>query len=344
MEMEKARYLEIIKRRIRGELKGYGLKHVEITKKGVIIRIPITEIPIFTYGVEVGGEGEGKDFSSQPGDEPGEHEFVELSFEEYINLLLSVWPIKLREKEKLPREDWQSRSVVRRIKHPIVHLRKTLLQAIKRKMLENPESDWENFTFIKDDFWFRSPKKREKLRSQAVVFFLRDVSGSITEELLKAQALVFKTIELLAKRDFKEVEVIRIVHDIQAQILDEESFYKITSSGGTEMKNAIELMSNLINEEYKNYDIFVFQMSDGEDFSNDAKLCEEILRPLFEEEVFNLFSYIQFESNAPQPYGEMFQRLASDYYPQALFNEVSDFNELLENFPKIFGTEGKDEK
>ena len=84
-----------------------------------------------------------------------------------------------------------------------------------------------------DDLRYRKMEPEIEPTSNAVMIAMMDVSGSMNEKKrYLARTMLFWLVEFL-RHSYKNVDVRFIVHHALAQIVDEESFYKMMSTGGT---------------------------------------------------------------------------------------------------------------
>lgn len=141
-----------------------------------------------------------------------------------------------------------------------------------------------------DDLRFRKIEADIRKISQAVVFAMMDVSGSMTTmKKYLARSLLFWLTAFLRKL-YEHVEIRFIIHHTVAKFVDEESFFKTGESGGTYCSSAYELANQAIADEYptSQWNVYVTHFSDGEDFDT-ARTIEEI-KKLFSKDV-NMVGY-----------------------------------------------------
>ena len=115
--------------------------------------------------------------------------------------------------------------------------------------------------------------------SQAVMFCLMDVSGSMGEREKDLAKRFFVLLHLFLKRRYERVEIVFIRHTHDAQEVDEETFFYSRQSGGTIVSTALEKMLEIQRERYttSDWNIYAAQASDGYTQSGDAKRCVELL-------------------------------------------------------------------
>ena len=137
------------------------------------------------------------------------------------------------------------------------------------------------FIISPQDLVYRILSKEKEYESQAMVFFLRDYSGSmggkVTEAVVSQHVMLYSW--LLYQYD-RQVETRFILHDTQAR--EVEDFYKYHSykvAGGTKVHTAFELVNNIVAQEGldRDYNIYVFHGTDGDDWDKDgASTLEQI--------------------------------------------------------------------
>lgn len=133
-----------------------------------------------------------------------------------------------------------------------------------------------------------------KPSSQAVVFFIMDVSASMTESHKDLAKRFFMMLNLFISRKYKRVDAVFIRHHTQAKECDEEEFFTGRESGGTVVSSAFELAKDIMSERYSpsEWNVYFAQASDGDNWSDDnGKLLEIIQNDILP--VSQFFSYIE---------------------------------------------------
>jgi uncharacterized sporulation protein YeaH/YhbH (DUF444 family) len=115
--------------------------------------------------------------------------------------------------------------------------------------------------------------------SQAVMFCLMDVSGSMGEREKDLAKRFYMLLHLFLKRRYKRVDIVFIRHTHDAQEVDEQEFFYSRQSGGTIVSTALEKMLEIQKERYASADwnIYAAQASDGYTQSGDARRCVDML-------------------------------------------------------------------
>jgi uncharacterized sporulation protein YeaH/YhbH (DUF444 family) len=134
--------------------------------------------------------------------------------------------------------------------------------------------------------------------SQAVMFCLMDVSGSMDEQRKDLSKRFFILLYLFLKRNYERIEVVFIRHHTRAEEVDEDTFFHSTESGGTVVSSALELMRKVMNERYSptEWNIYGAQASDGDNWTDDSPKCRAILQ----DDILPIVRYFAYIQVAPE--------------------------------------------
>lgn len=132
---------------------------------------------------------------------------------------------------------------------------------------------------------YRILSKEKDYESQAVVFFIRDYSGSMsgkpTEIVVTQHVLIYSW--LLYQYE-KQVETRFILHDNDArEVTDFYTYYNSSVAGGTRVESAYRLVNEIVENENlaRDYNIYVFHGTDGDDWdANGDKTVPELEKML----------------------------------------------------------------
>jgi uncharacterized sporulation protein YeaH/YhbH (DUF444 family) len=111
--------------------------------------------------------------------------------------------------------------------------------------------------------------------SQAMVFFLRDYSGSMAGRstvLVTAQHVLIYS--WLVYQYAMQVETRFILHDTEAnEVPDFYTYYNSKVAGGTKVYSAYRLVNEIVEKEnlVQDYNIYVFHGTDGDDWDTGGK-------------------------------------------------------------------------
>ena len=126
-----------------------------------------------------------------------------------------------------------------------------------------------------NDLVYRIVSREREYESQAMVFFIRDYSGSMfgdpTEVILSQHVLIYSWLLYQYK---ERVEKRFILHDTDAREVDNfVSYYRLNNGGGTNIATAYKLVNKIVETENlaRDYNIYIFQGTDGDDWDSDGK-------------------------------------------------------------------------
>ena len=137
--------------------------------------------------------------------------------------------------------------------------------------------------------------------TQAVMFCLMDISGSMDEEKKNIAKRFFTLLYLFLTRTYEHIDVVFIRHHTVAEEVDEENFFHSRETGGTVVSSALKLMRKVIEQRYANglWNIYGAQASDGDNWLEDSVLCYDLLN----EQILGLtqfYAYIEIAEDNPQ--------------------------------------------
>lgn len=117
---------------------------------------------------------------------------------------------------------------------------------------------------------YRILSKEKDYESQAVVFFVRDYSGSMggkpTELVVNQHVLIYSWLIYQYKN---QVETRFILHDTEAkEVKSFQTYYNSTVAGGTQVASAYALVNKIVEEESLERDnnVYIFHGTDGDDW------------------------------------------------------------------------------
>jgi len=328
IERDRARFKKIVRGAIRSGIRKYITHGELIGKQGkhlVSIPLPQLEIPRFRFGQNGRsvGQGEGnlgeslaidpnRDGQRGAGREPGEHILeVEVSLEELVEMLseeLALPRIEPKGKKNIATEKEKYTGIAVRGPESLRHFKRTFRQALRRQLISGSYEPADPRVWpFKEDKRYRSWKTTVECNSNAVLIYMMDVSGSMGEEQKEWVRLTSFWVDTWLAAHYKGVERRYIIHDAAAKEVDRETFFHTRESGGTRISTAYELCLKLIEESFppRDYNVYPFHFSDGENWQDDDTKAFELLGKIVE--VSNIFCYGQVESTYGS--GSFLQRL-----------------------------------
>ena len=142
------------------------------------------------------------------------------------------------------------------------------------------EAHIEAIPFIDDfDLRYHNRVQHPVPTTQAVMFCLMDVSGSMDQERKDIAKRFFILLYMFLMRAYERIDVVFIRHHVNAKEVDEEEFFGSRESGGTVVSSALKLMLEIAHARYPvaDWNLYVAQASDGENWAADSELCRELL-------------------------------------------------------------------
>ncbi|CAI08949.1 YeaH/YhbH family protein [Aromatoleum aromaticum] len=160
------------------------------------------------------------------------------------------------------------------------------------------------------DLRYNNRIKVPKPTTQAVMFCVMDVSGSMDEEKKATAKRFFMLLYLFLNRTYEHIEVVFIRHHTIAKEVDEDEFFHSRESGGTVVSSALKLMHEVIASRYMrgSWNIYGAQASDGDNWDNDSPICRDLL----DAQILpycQYFSYIEITPGEPQNLWREYEKL-----------------------------------
>lgn len=189
------------------------------------------------------------------------------------------------------------------------------------------------------DLRFRARAKVPVPNSQAVMFCVMDVSGSMDQARKDLAKRFFILLYLFLTRHYEKIDIVFIRHHTQAAEVSEEQFFHSTESGGTVVSSALVLLDQIIRARYPvgDWNIYVAQASDGDNFTNDSGNCRNLLA----DKILPLaryFAYVQVaedEQNLWQEYAQLLP-LCGNF----AMRKVAEPGDIYPVFRDLFKKEG----
>ncbi len=187
------------------------------------------------------------------------------------------------------------------------------------------------------DLRFNNRVRIPQPTTQAVMFCLLDVSGSMDEGRKNIAKRFFMLLYLFLTRNYERTEVVFIRHHTIAMEVDEDDFFTSRETGGTVVSSALELMRTIIVERYPSsvWNIYGAQASDGDNWNDDSPRC----RALLENSLLALvqyFAYIEITDGPPQNLWREYERLQSTYPGQFAMQRIATVKDIYPVFRELF--------
>jgi uncharacterized sporulation protein YeaH/YhbH (DUF444 family) len=355
IEQDASRFRQIVKGQVRRNLRQYMSNGELIGRRGkdlVSIPIPQIELPHFRFGNGRGGVGQGEGKIGDPlgpgdpgggigqaGDQPGQHILeVELTLDEMVEILgeeLGLPRIRPKSKNRVDGEVTRYRGIRRVGPEGLRHFKRTYREALKRQLVSGTyDHARPAIVPIRDDKRYRSWKVYPLPDSNAVILYMMDVSGSMTQRKKELVRLTAFWIDSWLKAHYKNLVTRYLVHDAEAHEVDAHTFFHIRESGGTRISSAYDLCGKIIRKEYdpEAWNVYAFHFSDGENFGDeDDARCVRLLREALLPAV-NLFCYGQVQSGPGHQFRHTLGGIADERLAVAEINQDDDIYAAIKTF------------
>jgi sporulation protein YhbH len=234
------------------------------------------------------GPGQGKEAGDQPGVDYYE---AEVSLDELAALIfedLGLPNLEEKKQQELESEVVRFNDVRKKGIMANLDKKRTIMENLKRNAAKG---DPHFGGITNDDLRFKTWEQEIKFQSNAVVFAMMDVSGSMGEfEKYIARSFYFWMMRFLRTK-YEKVRIVFISHHTEAKEVTEEEFFHKGESGGTQVSSAYELALQIIAERYppEDWNIYPFHFSDGGNLPWDNDRCVELVYKFIE--ICNIFGY-----------------------------------------------------
>lgn len=362
IERDHQRFRKLVRGKVKSNLSKYIARGEMIGKKGkdlVSIPLPQIDIPQFRFGSKgSGGVGQGPGQPGQPmspgqsqpgagqaaGDQPGGHILeVDFTMEEMAGILgeeLALPRIEPRGKKNIVSTKDRYTGIRQTGPESLRHFKRTFKRALKRQISSGTYNGRDPIIVpIRADKQYRSWKEVKLPEAVAVIVYMMDVSGSMTDEQKEIVRIESFWIDTWIKAHYQGVETVYIIHDAQAKEVDEHTFYHTRESGGTKISSAYLLAQQILEKRYPpaEWNSYLFHFSDGDNWGDDIPVCVELLKNKLLPNV-NLFGYAQVES--PYGSGDFFDYIneLSGRFDNLVCNRVPNRDAILGSIKQLLST------
>ena len=169
--------------------------------------------------------------------------------------------------------------------------REVVLEEIKRLKRKIRAVPFVDDVDLRYNHWSKTPQPT----TQAVMFCVMDVSGSMGEWEKEMAKRFFMLLYLFLTRSYERVELVFIRHHHQPKEVDEDEFFHSRESGGTLVSPALEMMCDIIEQRYdETWNIYGCQASDGDNWPDDTESAKDILEARLLRQV-QYYAYVEID-------------------------------------------------
>ena len=253
------------------------------------VRVPVRMLEHYRFRLLQTGEGQGVgQGKAKPGDvlgpaEPAsgpgkkgaggkDHGGIELMLEFKVDDVIDwLWEdMKLpnlqpragaTEDSEWKREGWDRRGARSRLDR-----RRSLKESVKRRALDENSP-----AFTDEDLRYRQLTRRRQPALRAAVFFLLDVSGSMSDRDRQLAKTFFFWVAAGLRREYKALDIVFVAHTTEAWEFNEADFFKVAGSGGTVASVGLAKVREIMHERFDpaSCNVYLFYASDGDNASDD---------------------------------------------------------------------------
>ncbi|MGL4191726.1 YeaH/YhbH family protein [Vibrio misgurnus] len=189
------------------------------------------------------------------------------------------------------------------------------------------------------DLRFKNYEKRPIPSSQAVMFSLMDVSGSMDQATKEIAKRFYVLLYLFLTRTYDNVEVVFIRHHTQAKEVNEHDFFYSQETGGTIVSSALKLMNEIIKARYplNQWNIYGAQASDGDNWADDSPRCKELLANQLLPDC-QYYAYIEITRRSHQTLWHEYEKLQPSFSHFAM-KHIRSVDDIFPVFRELFQKE-----
>jgi uncharacterized sporulation protein YeaH/YhbH (DUF444 family) len=211
----------------------------------------------------------------------------------------------------------------------------TEIKRLKRKKKAIP--------FIDDiDLRYNRWEKVPVPTTQAVMFGIMDVSGSMGEWEKEMAKRFFMLMLLFLQHNYERVDIVWIRHHSVPKEVDEEEFFYSTESGGTVVSSALELMAKIVKERYplNQWNVFGTQISDGDNFTHDCPVARDVMENQILP-VSQYFAYVEVDRDGDRSVSDLWPHYdALTHNKHFVMSKVKDVTDIFPVFRSLFEKKG----
>ena len=174
--------------------------------------------------------------------------------------------------------------------------------------------------------------------TNAVMFCVMDVSGSMGEKEKDLAKRFFLLLYLFVHRHYQAVQIVFIKHHSTASECSEQAFFGAREGGGTLVSPAVILTEEIMQQRFSpdRWNVYLAQVSDGDNYFADNAVVEKHLMNLLPR-LRNLF-YLEVNRDSESDLLQLYEAIAQDF-PELITARASDREDIYPLFRTLFATE-----
>src|SRR5580704_17370794 len=232
------------------------------------------------------------------------------------------------------REGWDRRGARSRLDR-----RRSFKELVKRRAAPGATQ-----TFTDEDLRFRQLARRKQPAVHAVVFFMLDVSGSMSDRDRKLAKTFFFWVVQGLRREYKSLETVFVAHTTEAWEFNEPDFFQVSGSGGTVSSTGFNKVREIIDARYNpgRCNIYLFYASDGDNSVSDSAEARESLSSITGDACFT--GYVEVSSGLSRQLatetGRLYAELSSGGLAAGSY-ALNDFDDVWGAVRHFFAAESR---
>ncbi|MEM7219385.1 MAG: YeaH/YhbH family protein [Pseudomonadota bacterium] len=173
--------------------------------------------------------------------------------------------------------------------------------------------------------------------SQAVMFCLMDVSGSMDQHIKELAKRYFLLLYLFLEKNYERTDIVFIRHHTTAKEVDEQEFFYSRETGGTVVSSALTLAADIVDQRYpvNEWNIYMAQASDGDNWGDDSPKC----RALLEERLLPLvqyFTYVEITRRDHQALWQEYEKVGEKHAEIFAQQQIRGAEDIYPVFRELF--------
>lgn len=131
--------------------------------------------------------------------------------------------------------------------------------------------------------------------SQAVMFCLMDVSGSMGDREKEIAKRFYLLLYLFLQRKYEKVQIVFVRHTEIAKEVGEDEFFHSQESGGTVVSSGLRLVDDIIKSRYPldAWNIYIVQASDGDNHSSDNADVRDLMMEIIPKVQYYVYAEVR---------------------------------------------------
>jgi uncharacterized sporulation protein YeaH/YhbH (DUF444 family) len=327
------------------------------------VRVPVRMLEHYRFRLLANGEsrgvGQGK---AKPGDQLGrangddgpgqsgpggkERGGTELMLEFKVDEIIDWLWEDMRLPNLLPKvgatedSEWKKEGWDRRGARSRLDRRRSLKESVKRRTL-----DADSPAFTNEDLRFRQLTRRRQPALRAAIFFLLDVSGSMSERDRQLAKTFFFWVAAGLRRQYKALDIVFVAHTTEAWEFSEADFFKVTGSGGTVASAGLSKLCEIMHARFDPAicNVYLFYASDGDNAADDRAQAQRELDGIAN--VARYAGYVEISTgtrSTPSEISQLFQAVADAGLPCGA-HSISGPDDVPIALRNFFATESRAE-